>query len=163
MMMMMMMMMMMVMVMVMMMVMVVTVAETWRRVWGDGNFFRGPRFLNDGFFLVSGQVFRIFHSFYMTLSSQEKPLKNHYFRKEFAYDTFFYSVRTFGRIDNTSLLLKILGGTDTWAVPTSNFRPWVVMVVVVVVVVVVAATTTTMTTTTTMMMMMIMMMMMVVV
>ena len=27
------------------------VAETWRRVWGDGNFFRGPRFLNnDGFF-----------------------------------------------------------------------------------------------------------------
>ena len=26
------------------------VAETWRRVWGDGHFFRGPRFLNDNFF-----------------------------------------------------------------------------------------------------------------
>src|SRR6218665_1726993 len=30
----------------------------------------------------------------MTLSSQEKPL----FQKEFLYDTFFYSVRTFSRI-----------------------------------------------------------------
>src|SRR6218665_3652120 len=35
---------------------------------------------------------------YMTLYSQEKPLKNHYFRKEFLYDTFVYSVRTFARI-----------------------------------------------------------------
>jgi len=26
------------------------VAETWRRVWGDGKFFRGPRFLNEVFF-----------------------------------------------------------------------------------------------------------------
>src|SRR6218665_65532 len=26
------------------------VAETWRRVWGDGKFFRGPRFLNYVFF-----------------------------------------------------------------------------------------------------------------
>src|SRR6218665_1647596 len=25
-----------------------TVAETWRRVWGDGKIFRGRRFLNDG-------------------------------------------------------------------------------------------------------------------
>src|SRR6218665_99188 len=24
-------------------------AETWRRVWGDGKIFRGPRFLNDVF------------------------------------------------------------------------------------------------------------------
>ena len=27
-----------------------TVAETWRRVWGAENFFRGPRFLNDAIF-----------------------------------------------------------------------------------------------------------------
>ena len=55
----------------------VPVAETWRRVWGDGKFFRGPRFLNDFFsekikisiftakisdylFLVIDQVSRIF-------------------------------------------------------------------------------------------------------
>ena len=53
-------------------------AETWRRVWGDGTNFRGPRFLNDGFsekisvftakisddlFLVIDQDFRIFPFF----------------------------------------------------------------------------------------------------
>src|SRR6218665_684333 len=42
------------------------VAETWRRVWGDGKFFRGPRFLND-FFLVIDQIFRIF-SFFSQIS-----------------------------------------------------------------------------------------------
>ena len=26
-----------------------TLAETWRRVWGDGKIFRGPRFLNEVF------------------------------------------------------------------------------------------------------------------
>src|SRR6218665_2938870 len=56
------------------------VAETWRRVWGDGQIFHGPRFLNDGFFgkkvhffhgknffddlfLVIDQIFRIFTFF----------------------------------------------------------------------------------------------------
>jgi len=28
----------------------ISVAETWRRVWGDEKIFRGPRFLNDAFF-----------------------------------------------------------------------------------------------------------------
>ena len=36
--------------------------------------------------------------------------KNHYFRKEFLDDTFFYSVRTFARIRQHCRLLKILGG-----------------------------------------------------
>ena len=54
------------------------VAETWRRVWGDGLIFRGPTFLNDVFFgkmsiftpkisddlfLVIDQVFQIFRIF----------------------------------------------------------------------------------------------------
>src|SRR6218665_343205 len=54
------------------------VAETWRRVWGDGKFFRGPRFLkgvfsekisiftakiSDDLSLVIDQVFRIFPFF----------------------------------------------------------------------------------------------------
>ena len=56
----------------------VSVAETWRRVWGDGQIFRGPRFLNDVFsekisiftakisddlLLVIDLVFRIFPFF----------------------------------------------------------------------------------------------------
>src|SRR6218665_2642190 len=39
------------------------VAETWRRVWGDGKFFRGPRFLNDVFFWSSTRFFGFFLSF----------------------------------------------------------------------------------------------------
>ena len=45
------------------------VAETWRRVWGDGKFFRGPRCrilaakISDDLFLVIDQVCRIFTDF----------------------------------------------------------------------------------------------------
>ena len=82
---------------------------------GDGNFFRGPRFLNDVFF---GKNFH-FHAqnFWRPFFSHRPGFsdfpyrycircriwsflhkKNHYFRTEFLYDTFFYSVRTFARI-----------------------------------------------------------------
>ena len=121
-----------------------TVAETWRRVWGDGQIFRGPKFLNDFFsekisiftlknsddllLLVIDQVFQIFTLFfrflrsllckmsYMTLSSQEK----HYFRKEFLDDTYFLLCSCF-RAHPTTLLLKILGGPMHGPSPTSNF------------------------------------------
>src|SRR6218665_3373048 len=76
----------------------ITVAETWRQVWGDGNFFRGPRFLNDVFpekisiftpkisddlLLVTDQVFQILRFFtvlhvvydpFFTRKTKEKPL-----------------------------------------------------------------------------------------
>ena len=45
--------------------------------------------------------------------------KNPYLRKSFL-DDLFYSVRAFARIRQT-LLLKILGGTDEWAVPQLKF------------------------------------------
>src|SRR6218665_3426514 len=61
---------------------------------------------------------------------------NHYFRKEFLYDTFFYSVRIFARMRQLTLLLQILGGRMHGPSPTSNFggtvppaplglRPWI--------------------------------------
>src|SRR6218665_1549794 len=77
-----------------------SVAETWRRVWGDGKTFRGPRFLNDAFpekisiftpkisydfFLVIDQVFQILR-FFTVLKCHIRPFlhkKNHYLRKEF--------------------------------------------------------------------------------
>ena len=132
-------------------------AETWRRVWGDGKLFREPRFLNDVFsekisiftakisddlFLVIDQVFRIFPFFsqivrifyYVKCRIWPIPHKyNHYFRKEFLYDTFFYSVRTFARIRQH---FSRYWGADAWAVsppqifgePSSQFplglRPW---------------------------------------
>src|SRR6218665_2400869 len=89
------------------------VAETWRRVWGDGKMFRGPRFPSYVFskkkpfsrpkflmtFLVIDQVFRIIPFFSQIFRIFYFPHKNkHYFRKEFFYDTFCYSVRTFARI-----------------------------------------------------------------
>src|SRR6218665_990142 len=48
-------------------------------------------------------------------------MNNHYFRKEFLYDTFFYSVRTFEHMvfDNTTS--QNIGGTDAWAVPHLKF------------------------------------------
>ena len=77
----------------------VAVTETWRRVWGDGKIFRGPRFLKDVLFeknfiftakisddlsLVIDHEFPfLFQDFphlllcsmlFMTLSSQEQPL-----------------------------------------------------------------------------------------
>ena len=105
------------------------VAETWRRVWWDGNFFRGPRFPILISFLVIDQVFRIFSFFYKIFRIfyyvqwriWPFPHKNnHYFRKEFLYDTFFTLFVLLRVSDNTAS--QNIGGTDAWASPTSNFR-----------------------------------------
>ena len=88
-----------------------TVAETWRRVWGDGKFFRTPRFL-------FGKKFH-FHAQNFLLNVVYDPFftrKNNYFRKEFLDDTFFYSFRTFARI-RQHYTSQNIGGTDAWAVP----------------------------------------------
>ena len=98
-------------------------AETWHRVWGDGKLFRGPRFLNDSFseknpiftekicydlfksltrFLGFSLSFPRFSVSFTMLNVVYDPflarINNHYFRKEFLYDTFLKSVRTFARI-----------------------------------------------------------------
>jgi len=120
------------------------VAETWRRVWGDGKLFRGPKFLNDvlfgtkfpfsppkilmtffvigQFFWFSPSLFRFSVSLlckmsYMTLSSQEKPL----FQKKFLDDIYFFTLFVLSRpSDNTTF--QNIGGTNALAVPpTSNF------------------------------------------
>ena len=102
------------------------VAKTWRRVWGDGIIFRGPRFLNDVFsgkvpfsrpkfhfwwplFLVSDQDFRIFHFFSqifriftmlnVVLSYMTLSSQGKpLFQKRIPLWQLFYSVRTFARI-----------------------------------------------------------------
>src|SRR6218665_1190447 len=100
----------------------------WRRPGAEfgenGNLFRGARFQNDvffeknyhfrvlkfswPFFVGIDQVFLIFPFFFQILRIftvlnvvYQSPFlnkNNHYFRKEFLGDTFFYSVRTFARI-----------------------------------------------------------------
>ena len=120
------------------------VAETWRRVWGDGEIFRGPRFLNGVFsekifhfhgqnfwwpfllvihkvfrsFPFFSQVFRLFY--YVQCRIWSIPhTNNHYFGKEFLYDTFFYSVRAFPRIRQH--YFSKYWGTNAWAVPHLKF------------------------------------------
>src|SRR6218665_3307948 len=69
------------------------------------------------------QVFLIFRVF-TVLNVVYDPFftrKNNYFTEEFLDDAFFYSIHTF-RAHPTTLLLKILGGTDAWAVPHLKFR-----------------------------------------
>src|SRR6218665_2553302 len=65
-----------------------------------------PKFLMT-FFLVIDQVFLIFPFLFLDFPYLYRvkchiwpflPKKNHYFRKEFLDDTFFYSVRTFALI-----------------------------------------------------------------
>src|SRR6218665_3272031 len=88
------------------------VAETWRRVWGDLKCFRGPKFLNDGFFKKKFPLLSLFRfslpvlckMSYMTISSQE----NHYFTKN-SFTPFFKLCSCF-LAHPTTLLLKILGG-----------------------------------------------------
>jgi len=114
------------------------VAETWRRVWGDGNFFADQDFLNDVFFGKNvhfhGQNIRwtffshwpgfsdfpfLFPDFsylllcsmsYMTISSQEQPL----FLKNIPLCSYF-------RANSIILLLKILLRPMHGPSPTSNF------------------------------------------
>src|SRR6218665_1565531 len=101
-------------------------AETWRRVWGDGTNFRGPRFLNDvffgknfpTFFSVIDQVFLIFRIFTVlnvvydrrkTTISEKNSLMTPFF-------TLFVLSRAF---DNTTS--QNIGGTDAWAIPHLKF------------------------------------------
>src|SRR6218665_568359 len=123
-------------------------AMQWRRpgaeFWGDGKFFRGPRFLNDVFsekisnftakisddlFLVIDQVFRIFPFFsqifplFTMLDVVYDPFltrKTTLFQKELLYDTFFYSVRTFTHI-RQHYFSKYWGVRMHGPSPTSNF------------------------------------------
>src|SRR6218665_3305759 len=104
------------------------VAETWRRVWGDGKFFHGPTFQNfrkklqfsrqkflmtffshrPGFsdFPFLFQDFPLLKMSYMTLSSQQKHLS---------------LLCSYFRAHPTTLLLKILGGRMHGPSPTSKF------------------------------------------
>ena len=120
-------------------------AETWRRVWGMEIFSRAKisewRFIQEKcpfsrqhfwrplfshwpvfrifpFFFF--QIFRIFYyvkcRIIMTLCSQEQPLFQN------GIPLWHLSLRcSYFPAHPTTLLLKILGGTDAWAVPTSNF------------------------------------------
>jgi len=119
------------------------VAVTWRRVWGDGNFFSRTkisewRFFRKKFpfshpkiltFLVIDQIFqnfpfflqilRIFTLLNVVYDPSFTHKKTHYVRKEFLDDTFF-TLFVLSRVrDNTTS--QNIGGTDAWAVPTSNF------------------------------------------
>src|SRR6218665_1113038 len=101
--------------------------------------------ISDDLFLVIDQVFLIFPFLFLDFPylycvkcriRPFLPKKNHYFRKEFLDDTYFYSVRTFALI-RQHYFSKYWGETDAWAVhPTSNFggivppvplgfRPWI--------------------------------------
>ena len=130
----------------------------WRRpgaeFWGDGNIFRGPRFLNCGFletipiftakisddlfyswpaFRISPFFSKIFRIFTMIWPFPHK--KNHYFRKEFLYETPFLFGSYFRALP-TTLLLKILWGDGFMGRPHLKFlgnrppspplglRPW---------------------------------------
>src|SRR6218665_2766592 len=74
------------------------------------------------FFLVIDQVFRIFPFFsqifriFTMLNVVYDPhKKNHYFIKEFLFDTFFTLFVHSRASDNTTS--QNIGGTDAWAVP----------------------------------------------
>src|SRR6218665_232692 len=62
------------------------------------------------------QIFRIFY--YLKCPVSPFPHNNNH--REFLYDAFFSSVRTFARIRQH--YFSKYGGSDAWAVPTSNFR-----------------------------------------
>jgi len=90
-----------------------SVAETWRRVWGDGNFFRLPRFQNDGFSeknpFSRPKFLTIFFSHPPDFSDFPFPRKkNHYFMKNSIMTLVLLC--SYFRAHPTTLLLKILGG-----------------------------------------------------
>ena len=109
-----------------------SVVETWRRVWGDGEIFCGPRFLKKipfsrpNFWWPGFSNFPILfpdfpYLYYVEYRIWHFPQKkNHYFRKDFLYDTFFYSVRTFARI-RQHYFSKYWGDGCAGRPPTSNF------------------------------------------
>src|SRR6218665_2559654 len=98
--------------------------ETWRRVWGDGQKFRGPRFLNDDFFpekfpFSRPKFLRTFFfshrpsfsdfPFFTVIKCPIRPFirkKNHYFKKEFLNKTIFLGLLCSSfRTHPTTLLL----------------------------------------------------------
>jgi len=110
----------------------VTWAETWRRVWGDENIFRGPEwhfsgknvnFISDDLLFFSHRPgFSDFTLLY-SIKCRIRPFlhqKNHYFGKEFLDRTIFYSVRTFARI-RQHYFSKYWGDQCMGRPPTSNF------------------------------------------
>ena len=106
-------------------------AETWRQVWGDGNIFRGPRFLkmsiftpkiSDDFFLVVDWAFQILR-FFTVLNVAYDPFftrKTTISEKNSLIRPFFYSVRAFAHI-RQHYFSKYWGEQCMGCPPTSNF------------------------------------------
>src|SRR6218665_1869617 len=105
---------------------VLSVAETWRRVWGGGQFFRGSFFtatISDDlliFVLVIDQVFRIFPFLSQIFRILTMLNVVHVYDPFLTRKTPFFTLLILSRAsDNTTS--QNIGGTDGWAVPTSNF------------------------------------------
>jgi len=112
------------------------VAETWRRVWGDGNFFfRGPGFLNDVFskkipFLtakISDDLFFSYRPGFPNFTFLFPDFPYLYYMLNVVYDPFltrrtpFFTLFILSRAsDNTPS--QNIGRTDAWAVP--HFKFW---------------------------------------
>ena len=124
------------------------VAETWRRVWGDGKSFRGPRFLND---VLLGKNFHFQSTnFWWPFLTYRQGFSDFPFLfpdfpyiftiLNVVYDHFLtrktpFLLCSYFRAHPTTLLLKILGRRMHGPSPTSNFggdcppvplvlRPW---------------------------------------
>ena len=120
------------------------VAETWRRVWGDGKFFSRTKISEWRFyrknvhfhcqnfwwlFLVIDQVFRIFPFvsqifrifYYVKCPIWPFPHKNnHLFQKRIPLWHLFFTLFILSRAsDNTTS--QNIGGRDAWAVPHLKF------------------------------------------
>src|SRR6218665_44718 len=85
--------------------------------------------ISDDPFLVIDQVFRIFHFFsqifrifyYVQCRIRPFPHKNnHYFRKK-SFMTPFFTLFVLSRASDNTTSLKLLEGTDAWAVPHLKF------------------------------------------
>src|SRR6218665_3806253 len=82
-------------------------AETWRRVWGDGKIFRGPRFQNYDFLRRKIFIFT-------------PKISDDLFLKEFLNKTIFYSVHPFAHIQQ-HYFSKYWGGPMHGPSPHLNF------------------------------------------
>jgi len=92
------------------------VRDVWRTFWGSRDVWQsvtggGGSKLK----LAKNSVTYFMDGPYVQCRIRPFPHKNHYFRKEFLYDTFFYSVRIFARIRQHYFSKH--WGKDAWAVP----------------------------------------------
>src|SRR6218665_2753157 len=98
-------------------------AETWRRIWGDQKFFRGPISgkisilrvkISDDLFLVIDLVLRIFPFFspIFRMFTMLNVVYDDFLTRKLSFFTLFILSR---RSDNTTS--QNIGGTNAWAVP----------------------------------------------